>query len=318
MTDATTYDSEYSWHDVTPIPQHDGTNPALSLSVIAYQPAYVTAMGYLRAVMRANELSDRALKLTEDVILMNPAHYTIWSYRARILLKLKTRQELEQELVWIEQVAGKFPKNYQIWNHREVIVDKFNDGDRELKFINQVLLKDSKNYHAWSYRQWVVRRFNLWAGEIEFTTDLILHDVRNNSAWNHRFFALFGNNNNASTDVDDEIEFGKSQILIAENNQSSWNYLLGVLNRTGRSIITELEQFCLTNFINFKQDDDDDDEQDRIISTVTSAPALEVLGDIYASRNELQQAKKAWELLANKYDTIRDNYWNFKINQASA
>jgi protein farnesyltransferase/geranylgeranyltransferase type-1 subunit alpha len=48
------------------------------LATIAYSPEYAEATAYLRAVMAANEMSERALELTEDVIRLNPAHYTVW------------------------------------------------------------------------------------------------------------------------------------------------------------------------------------------------------------------------------------------------
>ena len=68
-------DSE-EWDDIVPIPQDDGgPNP---LAAIAYTEEYSEAISYLRAVMAQDEKSDRALTLTEDIIRLNPAHYTVW------------------------------------------------------------------------------------------------------------------------------------------------------------------------------------------------------------------------------------------------
>lgn len=70
------YSDSNEWEDVIPIPQDDGgPNP---LAAIAYTEEYSEAMSYLRAAMASNEKSDRALGLTEDIIRMNPAHYTVW------------------------------------------------------------------------------------------------------------------------------------------------------------------------------------------------------------------------------------------------
>ena len=88
------YSSSPTWSSITPIPLDDGstyysedgeghggagggefTHP---LATIAYDPEYAEATAYLRAVMAANEMSERALALTEDVIRLNPAHYTVW------------------------------------------------------------------------------------------------------------------------------------------------------------------------------------------------------------------------------------------------
>lgn len=70
------YSDSEKWEDVIPIPQDDGgPNP---LAAIAYTEDYSEAMSYLRAVMAENEKSDRVLELTEDIIKMNPAHYTVW------------------------------------------------------------------------------------------------------------------------------------------------------------------------------------------------------------------------------------------------
>ena len=76
---AGTYTADPEWASVQPIPLKDGSESgAMPLATIAYAPDYLEAMSYLRAVMAANEMSERALKLTEDIIYMNPAHYTVW------------------------------------------------------------------------------------------------------------------------------------------------------------------------------------------------------------------------------------------------
>ena len=70
------YEQSEEWKDVVPIPQDEGgPNP---LAAIAYTEEYSEAMSYLRAVMADNEQSERALRLTEHIIDMNPAHYTVW------------------------------------------------------------------------------------------------------------------------------------------------------------------------------------------------------------------------------------------------
>lgn len=70
------YHDDPVWKDIKPIPQDDGgLHP---LAAIAYTDEYSEAMGYLRAVMAKCEYSERVLGLTEHIISMNPAHYTVW------------------------------------------------------------------------------------------------------------------------------------------------------------------------------------------------------------------------------------------------
>ena len=71
-----TYEDSEEWDDVVPIPLDDGGPNALA--VIAYTDEYSEAMSYLRAVMAKDEKSERVLALTEHIISMNPAHYTVW------------------------------------------------------------------------------------------------------------------------------------------------------------------------------------------------------------------------------------------------
>lgn len=70
------YADSDEWDDIVPIAQDDGgPNP---LAAIAYTEEYSEAMSYLRAVMAKDEKSERVLNLTENIISMNPAHYTVW------------------------------------------------------------------------------------------------------------------------------------------------------------------------------------------------------------------------------------------------
>ena len=70
-------------------------------------------MSYLRGCIAVNDLSPRVLELTEDIIGMNPAHYTVWLYRVRILKELGS--DIMEELKWLEGVGKRNLKNYQIW-----------------------------------------------------------------------------------------------------------------------------------------------------------------------------------------------------------
>lgn len=89
------YSSSPTWASITPIPLDDGSNYYVSpstegseaveqqqqitpLASIAYAPEYEEATSYLRAVMAEDEMSERALELTEHIIKLSPAHYTVW------------------------------------------------------------------------------------------------------------------------------------------------------------------------------------------------------------------------------------------------
>jgi protein farnesyltransferase/geranylgeranyltransferase type-1 subunit alpha len=122
------YGTSPRWSDVQPIPLIDGPppdpnkpDPGPALATIAYSPRYSEAMSYLRAVMAVNEFSERALDLTEDVIGMNAAHYTVWLYRAKILQVLwgetseGVTEGVRRELEWLEGISERNLKNYQIW-----------------------------------------------------------------------------------------------------------------------------------------------------------------------------------------------------------
>ena len=67
---------------------------------------------YLRALLKSNEVSARALSLTEHALKLNPANYTTWQYR-RVLLKAMD-SNLDIELEFNSDIIEKHPKNYQV------------------------------------------------------------------------------------------------------------------------------------------------------------------------------------------------------------
>lgn len=73
-----------------------------------YDPAYSSAMDLLRTMQPKREFSDRALALTTHLVSLNPSSYTVWAYRADVLLEgqeggEEKRKKLRRELDWMEE-----------------------------------------------------------------------------------------------------------------------------------------------------------------------------------------------------------------------
>lgn len=222
------------WSDVIPTPQSESsTSP---MCPILYNPDYSTAMSLYRTLTACHssplsspltslELTPRALALTAHLIQLNPSHFSIWQYRALVLLHSPQLAQapggrdavLQSELRWLEELAHKNMKSYQVWQHRRLVVSALGHPGRELEFVAENLERDAKNYHTWGYRQWILSHFGrlslpleedkqkgkvegskgagqfpeIWKGEEEYVDQLLIQDVRNNSAWNHRWFLHF-------------------------------------------------------------------------------------------------------------------------------
>jgi protein farnesyltransferase/geranylgeranyltransferase type-1 subunit alpha len=153
------YRDRDEWRDVVPIPQDDGPNPVVA---IQYTDQFRDTMDYFRAVLANNEMSARALSLTEDVIHQNAGNYTVWAFRRAVIDSIG--RDWNEELLWVTGLAESNPKNYQIWQHRRSCLEKCCGGEvtgqAEIDFLNEFLtsdeMDDAKNYHAWAHRQWVV------------------------------------------------------------------------------------------------------------------------------------------------------------------
>lgn len=215
------------WADVVPVPQDDGPNLVVP---IAYSADFRDAMDYFRAVLAAQERSPRALQLTQAVIHLNAANYTVWHYRRVLLTDLKA--DLDLELDFVDELVEDNSKNYQLWYHRRWIAAQLraNGPRRELAFVEEVLAEDAKNYHAWSHRQWVLRELGGWPDELAFCDRLIEEDVCNNCAWNQRFFVLTAGPaaERLPATRAAEIRYAANAVRRAPANESAWRYLRGL------------------------------------------------------------------------------------------
>ncbi|KAJ3191951.1 Methyltransferase-like protein 7B [Irineochytrium annulatum] len=295
---------ESVWGDVVPVLQDDGPNPVVP---IAYAAEYKTAMDYFRAAIAAEEKSDRVLDLTSYIIQSNPSHYTIWKVRQDVLLHLQ--KDLAKELDFIQEMADQHPKSYQIWHHRQIVVDKLGDSSKELAFVNEMIGQDSKNYHCWSYRQWLVTRFQLWHSELVDMNRLIDEDVRNNSAWNHRFFYFTSRPNGFSdADLADEIKFTIQMIRLAPHNESPWNYLRGILKHNKKrlndiadvtAVATQYATGDRPQYVSFAGSL----MLDWIVEEMSMSPGM--------AEEFREKGKKVCDELAEK-DPIRARFWMYR------
>lgn len=260
---------------------------------------------------------------------MNPAHYTVWLYRAACIFALKL--SIPDEIEWLNEVALANLKNYQIWHHRHLLVEHYfptisSDPDALQKFAKQerdfliaILSEDTKNYHVWSYRSWLVGKLGMWedVAELKSIEALIDEDVRNNSAWSHRFFLVFSNPQYATPGkgateadskvpqeiVDREVKYAQQKTYLAPQNQSPWNYMRGVLVKGGQKLASVqgfVEEFVV------KLGEGEEEEE------VRSTHALDLLAEIYAEKGETEKADLCLRRLAEKWDRIRGGYWNWR------
>ena len=232
------YSQRPEWADVTPVPEYPSAEVP-PVCRIAYSDRFRETMDYFRAVLCAEEYSERALALSREVILCNQSNYTAWHYRRECLVALgapAARWAAELELV--ERIAEMNPKNYQLWYHRQAVVRRTHDVAAELAFCTECVHFDSKNYHAWAHRQWLLETFAdaaLWAAELAYVDGLLARDVRNNSAWNQRFFVRTKTLPPGTTALPDalaaaEIDYAVPLIHKSPNNECPWNYMRGFVH----------------------------------------------------------------------------------------
>ncbi|KAK2721186.1 protein farnesyltransferase/geranylgeranyltransferase type-1 subunit alpha-like [Artemia franciscana] len=290
------------WNDITPIHLDEGPNPIVS---IAYSDTFKDVYGYFRAIVVANERSERAFELTTDAVQLNPANYTAWQYRRLLLEDLN--KPLADELEFCRDTIENNPKNYQVWHHRQYVVSKLKDPSKELRFTEIILSNDPKNYHAWTHRQWVLTKYKLFDDEIEFVERLLDDDLFNNSAWNHRFFVIKNHLGFTPGICSNEIKYTLKSISKMPMNESSWNYLRGILNESEEGLCgnEDVIHYCERQY--------EDGDRNRFLLDFIIAMKQHKLekGGVENRSAFVQDIVSMCKDLAENADVIRRSYWNF-------
>lgn len=275
---------------------------------------------YFRAICKLEELSERAFKLTTHALRLNPHNYNVWSYRRRILKSLKC--DARKELCWTEEIIRENPKNFHAWEHRRTVANanlNYCDADTELDLTESLLDIDPKSYHAWQHRQWTIQthKFSnsgLSTSEIHFTGKFLLKDVRNNSAWNQRFNVV---KQRAKIDFavgKKEFSFAVEKMKLAIDNESPWNYIRGLLTLF-KNLKKQPEYQDLINFV--EHEFYENKNHNRHLVGFMIDEKIEMILE-FCESSELVQTQKVFQLcnlMADKYDTTRRNYWKFVYKQ---
>lgn len=315
------YHERDEWKDVTPVDKDAITEyPVLPVPLCSIpKNEYVAEVQrYLRAMLNADERSERALDLTRDAIKVNKSDFVAWYYRRNILFSLARVDLFQKELEFIEFVASRSSKNYQLYYHREAVVSflqKHIDNeafvkliDKEFNWCTSVINEDSKNYHAWSYRQWIVTSFPEAANvqkEVRYIDFAIKLDPRNNSAWNYRFFIRFKIANSVVTqeEIMKDVEFAVDKIARSPNNPAPWNYINALLElepaKGNKVILDFVKKFA----------------EEACEKYPICAHCVILLADLLSGEECRDQRVALLEKLRDSVDTIRAKYWDSLINE---
>ena len=96
-----------------------------------------------------------------------------WYHRRKCIDDKSLKINLEDELNFLDSIMEENQKNYQIWHHRKVIVEKSQIFQKEKPILNEIFEEEPKNFHAWCHRIWVVRKFDLTENELKWVEEMI-------------------------------------------------------------------------------------------------------------------------------------------------
>ncbi|KAH0793971.1 prenyltransferase alpha subunit [Histomonas meleagridis] len=175
------YKDDPEWADLTPIPLPKREDEPF---IIEYSPEYEDLFGYFNAILAKEEISERALKIVNDVISRHSTHYTAWWYKTKIMEKIS--YDPVTEMNNIDTILFDHHKSYQAWYFKQWLVDHLKEDIDQIQFLKDMFLSDAKNFHGWGFAIWYASRWNKAKEVYDIAIYEIEQDMRNNSAWNAR------------------------------------------------------------------------------------------------------------------------------------
>ncbi|TIC22370.1 protein prenylyltransferase [Wallemia mellicola] len=342
------YAERDDFKDLTPIEQDEGPSP---LAPINYSQKYKDAMDMFRAVVNANEKSERALGLTEDIIRMNAGHYTVWCvsmsphYRTSIIVELGL--DLQAELKLMDELSTEYLKSYQVWHHRRLCVGLL--ATSTSTFANKdspAVVTTACSPETSSPPPPLESSRDLAVSELKFVAELFYatDDPKNYHTWVYRQWILtYFDKILQDDDRRHEFEFIESLITDDIYNNSVWSHRFFCLFKLGwlettldneidyvLSLISKApSNMSSWNYLRgiLKVNDQGLNNQrimqfsETLINAKSASddmrpplPALEWLADAALEDKNPIATKRYLELKA--LDPIRKNYWSWKSHLA--
>ena len=286
---------EEEWKDINPVTQF---SDQVQILKIKYTKREKKLLGIFLGVLQKKEISLRVYNLTSKVIEEFPSNYVAWLLRRKCLNEVKEINALD-ELNWLDKQIEENQKNYQIWHHRKLLIEKLNDPFHEKKVLNNIFSTEPKNFHAWSHRIWMIRRFNNTEGEFDFIEKMLEDDIKNNSVWNYRFFLIqFINNNKIDKNIiENEIKYAINKIKKCYLNECPYCYIRGFINKFG---------YKYDDFLFAKE------ELEKILKkNKNNSYGLNLLLDYYEEEKNEEKFNETIEQLI-KVDFIRKKYYGWR------
>ena len=243
------YKDDPEWADIKPIPLQEREGPSF---VIEYSSQYQDLFGYFHAIVAKEEISERALKIVDDVISKYSSHYTAWWYKIKIMEKLPYNHI--EEIKKVDDIIDCHCKSYQAWYFKQWLIDRLDEDYDQIPFLENIFRSDPKNFHAWGFAIWYATRWNKAKEVYSIALSQIERDMRNNSAWNARK----ATGDMLNVDPAKELEDAAKSLLVVGKNEPACTFAIEMCEKEGslagrlREVAEEMRKKNPNNYFSYR------------------------------------------------------------------